>query len=1042
MRLTQLLRWLGRCLMDRNTWMYEIGRATAEFMDSVDEFITVVETDQLEKGNNAICCPCNKCKNARWYADSTDIKSHLIAHGFMRGYTCWSFHGESVADLNPSVSDNDTDNEEDSYNSDNNVNFDDMFDDLDMEDNVADKYHDRLQQLFVDAEKPLYTGCMNFTKLSTVIQLVNLKSNNGWSDTSFTSLLELLNKMLPEGNELPVSTYQAKKLMCPMGLEIQRIHACPNDCMLYRNEDKDLHQCKRLFANEKDAKLLRWHAEDRKNDGKMRHVADSLQWKNFDKDFEEFGDEIRNIRFGLSSYGINLFGDLSSRHSTWPVLLCIYNLPPWLCMKRKYIMMSLLIQGPKQPGNDIDVYLQPLVDEMMELWSTGIHVYDAYKKEYFQLRAMLFCTINDFPAYGNLSGYSTKGKKKPAFMGHRRKLAENHPYRKKSDLFDGTIEDRTLPPPLDGETTLSKVANINVVLRKKGVGPPKGIWKKKSIFWKLPYWKHLRVRHGIDVMHIEKNVCESLIGLLLNIPGKTKDGIKVRRDMELMNIRPELQPKDIDGRSTKFLPPACYTMSKVEKTKFCQCLHGIKVPSGYSANIRKLVSMKDLKLLGMKSHDCHVLMTQMIPIAIRGILPNRIRHTITKLCLFFNMIHSKVIDPGVLDEYQRDIILTLCELEMYFPPSFFDVMVHLVSHIVGEIKVCGPVFLRYMYPFERYMGILKGYVRNLNRPEGSIVEGYASEEVIEFCTNYMDGFKSVGIPQSRHEGRLSGQGTLGCKTGYSNVSDYQEAHFNVLQHTTSIDPFIQEHMSFLRQQYPKKSAKWLANQHKKTFSKWLKDKVRRTLPNIDKTVEALGFAPKHVFQYQGYDINRYTFYTKAQDKKSKTQNSGVTVIASSTEFTMVNREERSRIAKKLYYGVIQEIWELDYGDSYTIPLFKCKWVANDRGVQVDEDGFTTVNLSTNGYKEEPFILAKLVTQVFFIEDPKDPRWHVVQYGKRWIVGIENVVDEDEYDQFDELPPFSVGVQPLNEVVAGNNTIYFREDHEEGDEMVMGYDKET
>ncbi|XP_071708870.1 uncharacterized protein [Rutidosis leptorrhynchoides] len=587
--------------------------------------------------------------------------------------------------------------------------------------------------------------------------------------------------MLPEGNELPLSTYQAKKLMCPMGLEIQRIHACPNDYMLYRNEDKDLHQCKvcgtsrykrgkptdnvdsdvsengppakllwylpiiprlkRLFANEKDAKLLRWHAEDRKNDGKMQLVADSLQWKNFDKDFEEFGDEIRNIRFGLSSDGINPFGDLSSHHNTWHVLLCIYNLPPWLCMKRKYIMMSLLIQGPKQPRNDIDVYLQPLVDEMMEIWSTGIHVYDSYKKEYFQLWAMLFCTINDFPAYGNLSGYSTKGKKacpiceknthsiwltnckKPAFMGHRRELAENYPYRKKADLFDGTIEDRKLPAPLDGETTLSKVANIKVVLGKKGFGPPKG--------------------------------------LLLNIPGKTKDGIKVRRDMELMNIRPELQPKDIDGRSTKFLPPACYTMSKVEKTKFCQCLHGIKVPSRYSANIRKLVSMKDLKLLGMKSHDCHV------------------------------------IDPDVLDEYQRDIILTLCELEMYFPPSFFDVMVHLVSHIVGEIKACGPVFLR--------------------------------------------------IPQSHHEGRLAGQGTLGRKTGYSNVADYQEAHFNVLQHTTSIDPFIQEHMAFLRQQNPKKSAKWLANQHKITFSEWLKDKVRRTLPNIDKTIEALGFAPKHVF---------------------------------------------------------------------------------------------------------------------------------------------------------------------------------------------------
>ncbi|XP_071700321.1 uncharacterized protein [Rutidosis leptorrhynchoides] len=900
---------LGREEMDRNTWMHEIGRATSDFMDSVDEFITVAETDQLEKGNTAISCPCKKCKNARWYADSTDIKSHLIAHGFMRGYTCWSFHGESLADLNPSVSDNDTDNEDDSYNSDNNVNFDDMFDDLDMEDNVADKYHDRLPQLFVDAEKPLYTGCMNFSKLSAVIQLVNLKSNNGWSDTSFTSLLELLNKMLPEGNEFLVSTYQAKKLMYKCGKPTDNVdsdvskNGPPAKLLWYL---PIIPRLKRLFANEKDAKLLRWHAEDRKNDGKMRHVADSLQWKNFDKDFEEFGDEIRNIRFGLSSDGINPFGDLSSRHSTWPVLLCIYNLPPWLCMKRKYIMMSLLIQGPKQPGNDIDVYLQPLVDEMMELWSTGIHGKKA-------------CPICE----ENTQSIWLTNCKKPAFMGHRRELAENHPYRKKEDLFDGTIEDRKLPAPLDGETTLSKVANIKVVLGKKGFGPPKG--------------------------------------LLLNIPGKTKDGIKVRRDMELMNIIPELQPKDIDGRSTKFLPPACYTMSKVEKTKFCQCLHGIKVPSGYSANIRKLVSMKDLKLLGMKSHDCHVLMTQMILIAIRGILPNRIRHTITKLCLFFNMIHSKVIDPDVLDEYQRDIILTLCELEMYFPPSFFDVMVHLVSHIVGEIKACGPVFLRYMYPFERCMGILKGYVRNLNRPKGSIVEGYASEEVIEFCTNYMDGFKSVGIPQSRHEGRLVGQGTLGCKTAIQMLPIIKRL---ILMSYNTLHLLIRSlHMAFLRQQNLKKSAKW------------------RTLPNIDKTVEALGFAPKHVFQYQGYDINGYTFYTKTQDKKSKTQNSGVTVIASSTEFTMVNREERSRIAKKSYYGVIQEIWELDYGDSYTIPLFKCKWVDNDLGVQVDEDGFTTVNLSTNGYKEEPFILEKLVTQVFFIEDPKDPRWHVVQYGK-------------------------------------------------------------
>ena len=64
-----------------------------------------------------------------------------------------------------------------------------------------------------------------------------------------------------------------------------------------------------------------------------------------------FADDARSLRFGLSTYGMNPFGEQSSSHSTWPVALCIYNLPPWLCMKRKFIMMPVLIQGPKQPGN-------------------------------------------------------------------------------------------------------------------------------------------------------------------------------------------------------------------------------------------------------------------------------------------------------------------------------------------------------------------------------------------------------------------------------------------------------------------------------------------------------------------------------------------------------------------------------------------------------------------------------------------------------------------------------------------------------------------
>ena len=85
--------------------------------------------------------------------------------------------------------------------------------------------------------------------------------------------------------------------------------------------------------------------------------------------------------------------------------LCMFNFPSWLYMKTKYILIPVLIQGPKQPGNDIDVYLRLLVDELLLLWKPeGVRVWDEYKQENFDLRAFLFVTINDWPAPSNLSG--------------------------------------------------------------------------------------------------------------------------------------------------------------------------------------------------------------------------------------------------------------------------------------------------------------------------------------------------------------------------------------------------------------------------------------------------------------------------------------------------------------------------------------------------------------------------------------------------------------------------------------------------------------
>ncbi|GLT95295.1 hypothetical protein SLE2022_129870 [Rubroshorea leprosula] len=98
-------------------------------------------------------------------------------------------------------------------------------------------------------------------------------------------------------------------------------------------------------------------------------------------------------------------------YSTWPVILIPYNLPPWLCMKQPNLILSLLIPGPKSPGNKINIFMQPLIEELQQLWDAGIETFDASKGERFQLRVALLWTINDSPARAMVSGWSTRGKR-------------------------------------------------------------------------------------------------------------------------------------------------------------------------------------------------------------------------------------------------------------------------------------------------------------------------------------------------------------------------------------------------------------------------------------------------------------------------------------------------------------------------------------------------------------------------------------------------------------------------------------------------------
>jgi hypothetical protein len=117
-----------------------------------------------------------------------------------------------------------------------------------------------------------------------------------------------------------------------------------------------------------------------------------------------FGDEARNVRFALSTNGMNPFGHLSSSHSTWPVILTIYNLPPYLCQNRRYILLTMIISRSKQPGNDVDVFLEPLMEDLKILWEDGVKMMDVSLKKEFTLKAIIFVTITNYLGLFSLSG--------------------------------------------------------------------------------------------------------------------------------------------------------------------------------------------------------------------------------------------------------------------------------------------------------------------------------------------------------------------------------------------------------------------------------------------------------------------------------------------------------------------------------------------------------------------------------------------------------------------------------------------------------------
>ncbi|KAM1620346.1 hypothetical protein ACFXTN_017329 [Malus domestica] len=220
-----------------------------------------------------------------------------------------------------------------------------------------------------EADGELYPGSRK-KRLDFVVKLYQSKLLYGMSDAAFGSVLALIREHFPMCKTLPPNLYYTKKIIRALGLDYHNIDACRNNCMLFWKEHVNAIVCAKCGASR--------YKQRKGNSGTIqctkRHHADSSAWKHLDNTYPYFARECRNVHLGLASDGFNPFGKTS-------------------------------------PSNAIDVFLQPTIDDLQHLWMTGLRTYDSHCQETFTMRATLLWTINDFPAYAMLSGWSTSGEK-------------------------------------------------------------------------------------------------------------------------------------------------------------------------------------------------------------------------------------------------------------------------------------------------------------------------------------------------------------------------------------------------------------------------------------------------------------------------------------------------------------------------------------------------------------------------------------------------------------------------------------------------------
>ncbi|KAH7864015.1 hypothetical protein Vadar_024658 [Vaccinium darrowii] len=274
----------------------------------------------------------------------------------------------------------------------------------------------------------------------------------------------------------------------------------------------------------------------------------------------------------------------------------------------------------------------------------------------------------------------------------------------------------------------------------------------------------------------------------------------------------------------------------------------------------------------------------------RGYLNKEIDTTLFELGNFYQQLCSKTVKMSDLDKLEKNVALVLCKLEKIFPPPFFDVMVHLAIHLPREIKLGGPVQYRWMYPIERLLGILKRFVTNKARPEGSIAEAYISKECTTFCSMYLDGIETVFNREERNDD--GGDRAPGLAAFTQNVRPFglirraldepinqrEMAHWFVLFNSPEVEPYIELHNNLLENDNTVDIPKRQRKEFPKWFRKHMNELREHKSPKANDELWSLANGPDSIINtYSGCISNGVRFHTIERDNRRTSQNSGVVV---------------------------------------------------------------------------------------------------------------------------------------------------------------------